>query len=315
MLQIRYLENDYALKYGNDPIDKFNYKIIDEGYQGRSIYFPGKGYKVMPSDDIIGKLENFHYILKLLWEYLNIIIEFDKDSVLELRGYVHTYVSSFCKPNKYFYIGKLIDIIWECKIAGNLIKIPIKVILDANFPLIWFLWYLSWEGIVSIHSWEINDFLNVSILKEPLLLKAIWIETGIISIDKDTKNNIWVNKKIWKSSKILLLNEDNGDVLFWDELLWNITMNTHQFSFFQYLYANIDIFVSHEKIIEHINKPPNKTIDSNALNKSWHASFCSKIKCKLPKKILDFIESPKGGYILKNVWISKAKPKTNTRKK
>ena len=66
MLQIRYLENDYALKYGNDPIDKFNYKIIDEGYQGRSIYFPGKGYKVMPSDDIIGKLENFHYILKLL---------------------------------------------------------------------------------------------------------------------------------------------------------------------------------------------------------------------------------------------------------
>lgn len=88
----------------------------------------------------------------------------------------------------------------------------------------------------------------------------------------------------------LVFNKDNGDVLIWSVLLWNLKPWTRYFKFFEILFNNLNKELLNEQIKNYIN--------------SWNISksttnYLSDIKGRLPEKIKNIIESTNWWYIIK----------------
>lgn len=176
--------------YGSgDDRDYFLSQVhyLQKDYSGRSIYWKGVWYEDIPDSD--DPQDDFFSIIHLLWEELSVQIDIDKENLLALHESLYSEISFDCSFHKNLYTAKLVERVWECEVVGNLLRIPTKLILEADFPLIQFLWYLSSNDSIYVFNWRIDEFLDVEVSWESSLLKAMGIDShGAINNAGDEKS-------------------------------------------------------------------------------------------------------------------------------
>lgn len=87
----------------------------------------------------------------------------------------------------------------------------------------------------------------------------------------------------------------SGDVYYDDELLWNITIGKKEFYFFEFLYDNYKIAMSHKDIAEYLRTK--WVIDKRSERNSGEQNlYCSSAKRHICQEIKDYIWAPSGHY-------------------
>lgn len=159
---------------------------LDFDYSTAEIYWKWEWYNVIPDSD--DPDYDFHSILYLLWDFLDVELEFDEKNMDLLHKYIYERTSFYCSFNYDLYVAKLIQIVPECEVIGNLLRIPSSIILETDFLLIRFLWFLSLDDAVYVFDWKIDKYLDVSVSTVKPLLKAMWIDLDEQKSSKQIKN-------------------------------------------------------------------------------------------------------------------------------
>jgi hypothetical protein len=176
--------DDYWTEYDKDLL-LYQLHYLDLDYATHEIYGKWEWYNIIPDSDDLNY--DFQAIIGLLWDFLDIEIELDDTNMAMLHKYVYDKASFDCSFNYDLYIAKLIHLVPECEVIGNLLRIPAEIILEADFLLIRFLWVLSLDDSVYVFDWKIGKYLDVSVSTILPLLKAMWIDLDEQKQAKSTK--------------------------------------------------------------------------------------------------------------------------------
>lgn len=185
-------------------------KQFDKYYKVRSVHDYKKAKEnslsTLDSYTIFSKItwdnrdkNDFWEIISFLWEYMKVTLEVDKKNMGQLREFIDTSVEDIMDMSLdiHFLLRKFIKIAKESEIIGWTVFIPFSKCIEADFPLLQFIYYLQKNEWGHLISWNIEGDVWAIWIGDPIISRAL----GIKGSDDD---KIDTSELIYNETKELL---------------------------------------------------------------------------------------------------------------